>query len=426
MRDRGAPHRATRRGRAQSPARNGVSGIRHNRTMADTAIPLFLDCDPGIDDAVALAYLLCQRDIDVVGIAASGGNVSTEQVVRNTLGWLELAGRTDLPVYRGAMHPLAQPAADARAEAAAATAGEIDSEPDVEYAEITHGDTGAGYAALPEPTSTVRDLSAAQAWVEAARAHPGELIGVMIGPATNLALALEIAPELPRLLKRLFVMGGAFNYRGNTHPTTEWNVSYDPEAAARVFAAFGDAFVSGDAPFPPVVGPIEATEMVEMTPERLSAILGAAEPAPAPWPSVLHELGEALRFYFEFHEEDGHGYLAHIHDPYVVATAVEWARSERIAMPEPHRDAGARDAAEVQAESRGSATAGRIPWAETVFAPIDVELTGTLTRGETIADWLGRWNRPANAEIIRRVDAVGFLEHLADTLRKGPQHDRAR
>lgn len=395
--------------------------------MADTAIPLFLDCDPGIDDAIAIAYLLCQPDVDIVGIAASGGNVSTEQVVRNTLGWLALAGRPDLPVFRGAVHPLAQPADEARAEAAE-SAGEPgpDPEPHPEYAEVTHGDTGAGYAALPEPASPVRDLSAAQAWVDAARAHPGELIGVMIGPATNLALALDIAPELPRLLKRLFVMGGAFNYRGNTQPTTEWNVSYDPEAAARVFAAFGDAYVAGDAPFPPVVGPIEATEMVEMTPERLNRIVGAADPAPEPWPALLHELGEALRFYFEFHEADGHGYLAHIHDPYVTATAVEWARGAREAAAERLRGDGARDAAEVQAESRGSATAGRIPWAETAFAPIDVELTGTLTRGETIADWLGRWNRPANAEIIRRVDATRFLDHLTDTLREGPQYDRAR
>ncbi len=396
--------------------------------MAETAIPLFLDCDPGIDDAIAIAYLLCQPDVEIVGIAASGGNVSTEQVVRNTHGWLALAGRTDLPVFRGAVHPLAQTATAAReeAEAGAGARASSDAAADPEYAEVTHGDTGSGYAKLPQPTSATRDASAAQAWVDAARAHPGELIGVMIGPATNLALALEIAPELPRLLKRLFVMGGAFNYRGNTHPTTEWNVSYDPEAAARVFAAFGEAYVAGEAPFPPVIGPIEATEMVEMTPERLSRIVDGAHRASPRWRALLHEIGEALRFYFEFHEEDGHGYLAHIHDPYVAATAVHWARSAAASVP-PIRGAGApRDPAEVQAESRGSATAGRIPWAETAIAPVDVELTGTLTRGETIADWLGRWNRPANAEIIRRVDAARFLDHLTDTLMEGPQHDRTR
>lgn len=396
--------------------------------MSETAIPLFLDCDPGIDDAIAIAYLLCQRDVEIVGIAASGGNVSTEQVVRNTHGWLALAGRTDLPVFRGAVHPLAQTATAAREEAESAagalTPAETASGP--EYAEVTHGDTGSGYATLPEPASTTRNTRAAQAWIDAARAHPGELIGVMIGPATNLALALEIEPDLPRLLKRLFVMGGAFNYRGNTHPTTEWNVSYDPEAAARVFTVFGDAYIAGEALFPPVIGPIEATEMVEMTPERVSRIIDGARRAPAQWRAVLHEIGEALRFYFEFHEEDGHGYLAHIHDPYVAATAVHWARSGGDPVPSARGAAAPRNPAEVQAESRGKAAAGRIPWAETAFAPVDVELTGTLTRGETIADWLGRWNRPANAEIIRRVDAARFLDHLTDTLMEGPQYDRTR
>lgn len=396
-----------------------VGGVRHNRGMAENPIPLFLDCDPGIDDAIAIAYLLCQPDVELIGLAASGGNVSTAQVVANTLGWLELAGRSDLPVHRGVELPLGGVHV---LDALAAEAGEGGGTPgngatgaasagDPEYAEVTHGDTGAGYAKLPEPRAGVGESSAAEAWVVAARAHPGELIGVVIGPSTNLALALEIEPDLPRLLKRLFVMGGAFNYRGNTRPTTEWNVTFDPEAAARVFGAFGDAHVVGEAPFAPVIGPIEATEMVEMTPDRLQRILEGADAGAGPeWHATLHQLGEALRFYFEFHEADGHGYLAHIHDPFVVAVAVTWARQQRAAPP----------------ESRETAEPGRLPWAESAFAPVDVELTGTLTRGETVADWLGRWNRPANAEIIRRVDAVRFLDHLTETLMKGPHHERTR
>lgn len=363
-----------------------------------TSIPLFLDCDPGIDDAVALGYLLCQPDVTITGIAASGGNVSTAQVVKNTLGWLELSGRSDLPVHRGAEHPLAGAS---------------------EYAEETHGDTGAGYAQLPDvqlPTPPVPDgggspdnpadsptdnpdggahLSAAQAWVDAAREHPGELIGVVTGPCTNLALALELDPELPRLIRRLFIMGGAFNYRGNTRPTTEWNITYDPEAAERVFEAFGEAAQGEDAHLP-VIGPIEATESVALTPQRLERITSAQhDPG---WGAFLRQLAEALRFYFEFHEADGHGYLAHIHDPYVLAAAVEWARNSPV-RPEP----------------------GIIPWAESAVAPVGVELTGTLTRGETVADWLGRWNLPATAEIIRSIDAETFLDHLTASLMRGPR-----
>ncbi|GAA2180514.1 nucleoside hydrolase [Leucobacter tardus] len=351
--------------------------------MSANPIPLFLDCDPGIDDAIALGYLVTQSDVEIVGVAASGGNVDTAQVVRNTQGWLALTGRAEVPLHVGAEHPLAHEARD-----------------DPAYAEETHGDRGCGYAALPDPVAEPHAVSAAQAWVDAARAHPGELIGVLVGPATNLALALAIEPELPQLMQRLFVMGGAFNYRGNTLPTTEWNVTYDPEAASQVFSVFGEAYIAGRTPHPPVIAPIEATEAVEMAPERLARIL--ASDADADWRAVLHELGAALRFYFEFHEEDGHGYVAHIHDPYVLAAALAWARLQR--------DAGA----------SGAPSTAAVPWAETAIAPVDVELTGTLTRGETVADWLGRWNRPANAEIIRRIDASRFLDHLTDTLTKGP------
>lgn len=356
-------------------------------------IPLFLDCDPGIDDALALGWLFCQDDVEILGLAASGGNVSTEQVLRNTLGWLELADRTDLRVHRGAEHPLVGVS---------------------EYAEETHGDTGAGYAQLPSGGMTADDLTAAQAWVRAAHAHPGELIGVVIGPATNLALALQLEPKLPQLIKRLFIMGGAFNYRGNTRPTTEWNVSYDPEATKAVLDAFGDSTHL------PVIGPIEATEAVALTPQRLAQMLEG--PASPEWSAWMAQLAAALKFYFEFHESDGHGYLAHVHDPYVTAAAVVWARNAPESSIEDSVESSSGTAGN-ELDSSARPADGIIPWAhKTEKAAVDVELTGTLTRGETVADWLGRWGRVPNAEIIRSLDAEAFLDHLTDTLRRGPHH----
>lgn len=372
-------------------------------------LPLFLDCDPGIDDAIALGYLLCQDDVDITGIAASGGNVATAQVVTNTLGWLGLAGRSDIPVHAGHALPLARHGGDAGAIAAQEVAGDefaaesansettSAGEPDIEYADLTHGQSGAGYATLPPSTAGPSAASAAQAWVDAARAHPGQLIGVVIGPSTNLALALGIEPRLPHLLRRLFIMGGAFNYRGNTHPTTEWNVTFDPEALGAVLAAFDRARQENPDLALPVIAPIEATEAVAMTPERLAGILDTdADPI---WRAWLHEMSEALRFYFEFHDWDGLGYLAHIHDPFVLACALTWARTP-------------------------DQPAGTLPWAETATAAVDVELTGTLTRGETVADWLGRWGKDPNVEIIRTIDADAFLDHLGATLKEGPHHDR--
>ena len=209
-------------------------------------------------------------------------------------------------------------------------------------------------------------------------------------------------------------MGGAFNYRGNTHPTTEWNVTFDPESTSSVLAAFGRAHTSGTVRHLPVIAPIEATEAVEMTPDRLQAILSGA--AAGPWSEWLTQLAEALRFYFEFHESDGLGYIAHIHDPFVLACALQWARTEgsgSTSAPDSRPDSG-----EVSTIPNG--TPGRLPWAMSICAPVDVELTGTLTRGETVADWLGRWGKPVNAEIIRSIDAQTFLDHLGATLMKGP------
>ncbi|WP_113903335.1 MULTISPECIES: nucleoside hydrolase [Brevibacterium] len=380
--------------------------------MSTQLLPVFLDCDPGIDDAVALGYLLCQHDVEILGIAASGGNVPTAQVARNTLGWLDLAGRSEIPVHEGAELPTAW------------QNGPPGETAHPEFAELTHGPSGTGHALLPEPRTAVSAVDAAHAWVDAARARPGELIGVLIGPATNLALALDIEPRLPDMLKRLFIMGGAFNHRGNTHPTTEWNITFDPEAMAAVLAAFGrtPAVTSGPGERQgcdrqghlPVIAPIDATEAIEMTPVRLDGILATdaradETSASTPrWQEWLRQLAAALRFYFEFHESDGFGHIAHLHDPFVLACALAWGRDHLGDPPSPRQPVA-------------NGTPGRLPWARTLCAPVDVELTGTLTRGETVADWLGRWGRDANAEIIRTIDAAAFLDHLGDTLRQGPR-----
>src|SRR5262249_59758667 len=101
-----------------------------------------------------------------------------------------------------------------------------------------HGTSGMGYADLPPAALRLTSYDSASAWVRAAHAFPGELIGVATGPLTNLALALRAEPALPTLLRRLVIMGGAYDYRGNVSPVAEWNISVDPEAAAEVFTAW--------------------------------------------------------------------------------------------------------------------------------------------------------------------------------------------
>ncbi|AQT83014.1 nucleoside hydrolase [Mycolicibacterium litorale] len=340
------------------------------------ALPIFADVDTGVDDAMALVYLLASPDANLVGLASTGGNVSVDQVCRNNLGLLELCGAGRIPVSRGADGPLATP---------------------MRTAEDTHGPAGLGYAELPTHDRELTPYDAAEAWVRAAHAHPGELIGLVTGPLTNLALAVRAEPSLPSLLRRLVIMGGSFDYRGNTTPVAEWNISVDPEAAAEVFAAWGRSTESNeiDPHQLPIVCGLNLTENIALTPAILNRLAGAAGSTTVAM-SVLDSRGtrssadnpliraleDAMRFYFEFHFDQGEGYLAHLHDPLAAAVAL--------------------DPGLVQTRS----------------ATVDVELTGTLTRAMTIADWSRRWGREPNAHVGVDVDPAGFFDRFID--RVGP------
>lgn len=168
---------------------------------------VFADVDTGIDDALAVIYLLASPDADLVGIASTGGNIAVGQVCANNLSLLELCGAADIPVSKGADEPLG---------------GRWPDHPKF------HGPKGIGYAELPASNRRLTDYDATTAWIAAAHSHAGDLIGLVTGPLTNLALALRAEPALPRLLRRLVIMGGMFDGQ----PITEWNIRVDPEAAS--------------------------------------------------------------------------------------------------------------------------------------------------------------------------------------------------
>jgi purine nucleosidase len=330
--------------------------------------PVFADVDTGVDDAMALAYLFGSPDAELVGIASTAGNVAVQQVCHNNLGLLELCGVGDIPVSKGSEQPVSSP---------------------LRTAEDTHGPQGLGYATLPSTDRRLTAHDAAQAWITAAHAYPGELIGLATGPLTNLALALRREPALPTLLRRLVIMGGAFEYRGNTTPVAEWNISVDPEAAHEVFAVWSAAWGLDTPRHLPIVLGLNLTENIAMTPALLGRLAAEANSPTAPM-SVLDDRGtrsaavnplirvleDAMRFYFEFHFDQGEGYLAHLHDPLAAGVALD----------------------------PGLVT--------TRPATIDVELTGTLTRGMTIADWSGRWGREPNALIGVDVDPAAFFDQF--------------
>ena len=332
------------------------------------SLPVFIDVDTGVDDAMALAYLLASDEVDLVGIASTAGNVPVDQVCLNNLGLLELCGVHDIPVSRGSERPLT-----AR----------------LRTAEDTHGPEGLGYARLPVGSGQLTEYDAAEAWVRAAHDYPGELIGLVTGPLTNLALAMRMEPALPRLLRRLVVMGGAFDYRGNTTPVAEWNISVDPEAGSEVFTVWGAAWGLARPTHLPIVLGLNLTEHAAMTPATLNRLATAAGSTSAPM-SVLDDRGtlstatnplirvlsDAMRFYFEFHFDQGEGYLAHLHDPLAAAVALD---PDLVLYRQ---------------------------------ATVDVELTGTLTRGMTVADWRGHWGRYPNANIGIEVDPEVFFDRF--------------
>ncbi|WP_210546515.1 nucleoside hydrolase [Rhodoferax sp. PAMC 29310] len=178
---------------------------------------VIFDTDPGVDDAMALYFALAHPEIEVVGITTTFGNVSVDQAATNALYLTEIAKRA-IPVTKGVKLPWCKPG---------------EAPPD-----FIHGRDGLGN--LPSREGMANQLdprSSAQFIVDMARAHPGEITLVAVGPLGNLSTALKLAPELPTLLKEVIIMGGTISEAGNVSPVAEANIWNDPHAADQVFTA---------------------------------------------------------------------------------------------------------------------------------------------------------------------------------------------
>lgn len=177
---------------------------------------LWIDTDPGVDDALALLMVFATPAVDVVGLSIVGGNVGLRACAANALKLLDVVDR-DVPVHGGAHEPLMPPKAY--------DAGHV------------HGHDGFGDVGYRPSVRTLDPMHGALALIEASHAQPGELVLLTLGPLTNFALALRLDPELPGRLKSWVCMGGAVSAHGNTEfLTSEFNVAFDAEAAAICFA----------------------------------------------------------------------------------------------------------------------------------------------------------------------------------------------
>ncbi|MCL2342639.1 MAG: nucleoside hydrolase [Firmicutes bacterium] len=209
-------------------------------------IPIIIDCDPGVDDIAALILARQIENLDVKAVTTVAGNVPLCDTTANALKVLSFLN-WDIPVGRGAEGPLCRP---------------------LVTAEDIHGKGGMSGLSLPE---TARQCDPRAAWdliYDTAKANPGNLLIVAIGPLTNLAIALAKYPDLKNLLRRIVIMGGGIGL-GNTTPAAEFNSYVDPEAAKRVF--------SGGVPF--VLCPLNVTHAGYVTEEELGefSALGSRE-----------------------------------------------------------------------------------------------------------------------------------------------------
>lgn len=317
--------------------------------------PVLLDCDPGIDDALAIAYLVAEHlagRIELVGVVCTAGNVGLPDTVANALAWLDLAGAPPVPVCAGAAGAIAVPHV---------------------FTPETHGPRGAGHAVLDTTTRCVDARDGARLWVDAARAYPGELVAIVTGPSSTLAGALEREPDLPGLVADLAVMGGTFRgHPGNTTPVGEWNVDVDPEAADAICLRWEAARAADADLMVPLWCGLNLTERAVWTPRHSERLLAVADSP------LTRALVEALRFYFEFHDSVGEGYLARVHDPFVARLALH---PDMVITEDSH---------------------------------VRVECGGEHTRGMTVEDRRGHRGRADNARIATGVRVPGGPDAVLD------------
>jgi purine nucleosidase len=179
------------------------------------AFKILLDCDPGLDDALALLLAHGDPNIDLVAVTTVGGNVSIEKTTRNALELREYLGFTSVPIAAGAGEPLAG---------------------SVRNAEHVHGEDGLGNVKLPTALLPASDSHAVDLIIETLQASPDEIHLVATGPLTNIALALRREPRIVDWVASFTIMGGSYT-RGNATPAAEFNIYADPDAASEVFAA---------------------------------------------------------------------------------------------------------------------------------------------------------------------------------------------
>lgn len=253
---------------------------------------ILIDADTGVDDALGILFALKREDVQVVGITTGFGNTYAEQAAENTLRLIKMAKVPyEVPVAIGAKAPLV---------------GEAGNPPF-----IIHGENGIGDVNLPETEQKPLEESAIDFIIRMANEHGRDLTIVTLGRMTNLALALEKEPNLPKMVKDVVFMGGTYQAPGNMSPHTEANIAGDPEAADLVLQGGFEITMVG----------LDATTKVRMRPLYFDALL---QYAPKENQAIAKYLKESHQIYFDFNRISGNATdNVPLHDPLAVLLAID-------------------------------------------------------------------------------------------------------
>ena len=309
---------------------------------------IIIDTDPGQDDAVAILLALASPDeLEVLGIVAVAGNVPLAHTERNARRIVELAGRIEVPVFAGCVGPMVRK---------------------LVTAEHVHGRTGLDGVELPDPTMPLQARHGVDFIIETLRAaEPGSITLCTLGPLTNIAMALVMAPDITQHIREIVMMGGAYFEVGNITPTAEFNIFVDPEAA--------DVVMRSGVPI--VMAPLDLTHRILSTRQRLDAIGRLGNKAGA---AVAGLLSFSERFDLAKYGSLG----APLHDPTVIAYLLK---------PE--------------------LFTGKV-------INVSIETSSQLTLGMTVADWWQITDRPRNVNYLRDGDGEGFFALLTERLARLP------
>ena len=244
---------------------------------------IILDCDPGQDDAVALALAMAAKDeIEILGVTTVAGNVPLNLTQRNARIMCEMCHRSDIKVYAGAEKPMAQ---------------------ELVTAEHVHGKSGLDGIEIYEPSHSLEEKHAIDFIIESClAAEHNSLILVPTGPLTNIGLAIDREPDILPKIKEIVLMGGARKEAGNITPSAEFNIYVDPEAA-KLGLHCGR---------PIVMMSLDVTHQVLTTQKRVDTIRNIDS-------SIGDRIAALIEFYERYDEEKYHLDGAPLHDPCTVA-----------------------------------------------------------------------------------------------------------